>query len=303
MPSIFVHVASYRDPECEHTINDLFRKASEPERISVGVVLQQMPEDNYHFHSSRLRAICIDARETQGACWARSLGYTLYRGEDYILQIDSHMRFTEGWDTSLLTELAACPSDKPMLTVYAPNYTPPNDLEQNCTNLLFAHSFEPNGNVRQSSHRLQERQYAPMPAALVSGAFMFARAQWISEVPYDPQLYFWGEEITLAVRLWTSGWDLFNPRQTFIWHQYNRYAAHRHWDDNEPWGRLNDRSLARVRSLLETEETGAGDAIDLGSYGLGAVRTLCEYEKYSGINFKLRTLTEDARAGRVVRGG
>ena len=117
MPTIFVHVAAYRDPECEHTVSDLFRKASNPERISVGIVLQQMPEDDYYFHSNRIRAVHINARESKGACWAQSLGYTLYQGEDYVPQIDAHTRFLERWDERLLAELATCPSAKPMLTV------------------------------------------------------------------------------------------------------------------------------------------------------------------------------------------
>ena len=37
---IFVGIAAYRDPECQHTIRDLFEKASQPQRITVGVFWQ-----------------------------------------------------------------------------------------------------------------------------------------------------------------------------------------------------------------------------------------------------------------------
>ena len=41
-------------------------------------------------------------------------------------------------------------------------------------------------------------------------------------VPYDPTLYFLGEEITLAVRAYTHGYDLFHPSETIVWHEYTR---------------------------------------------------------------------------------
>src|SRR5580765_4114541 len=37
---IFVQIASYRDPECQWTVKDMFEKASNPERISVGIAWQ-----------------------------------------------------------------------------------------------------------------------------------------------------------------------------------------------------------------------------------------------------------------------
>ena len=39
-PRIFVSVASYRDPECPHTLLSLFSKAARPERLVVGVCFQ-----------------------------------------------------------------------------------------------------------------------------------------------------------------------------------------------------------------------------------------------------------------------
>ncbi len=38
--SIFVSIVSYRDPDCEKTLNSLFTQARYPNRVYVGVVLQ-----------------------------------------------------------------------------------------------------------------------------------------------------------------------------------------------------------------------------------------------------------------------
>ena len=40
LPSIFVSVASYRDPEAPHTIRSLFAQAESPSRVHVGVCFQ-----------------------------------------------------------------------------------------------------------------------------------------------------------------------------------------------------------------------------------------------------------------------
>ena len=39
-PTIFVNIASYRDPECFATVTDLLAKARHPEAITVGLVSQ-----------------------------------------------------------------------------------------------------------------------------------------------------------------------------------------------------------------------------------------------------------------------
>ena len=50
---------------------------------------------------------------------------SLYDGEDWFLQVDSHMDFAPGWDETLITMLAECPSEKPLLSTYPLSFTPP----------------------------------------------------------------------------------------------------------------------------------------------------------------------------------
>jgi hypothetical protein len=44
------------------------------------------------------------------------------------------------------------------------------------------------------------------------------------EVPYDPHLpfLFFGEESSMAVRMWTHGWDFFSPPHHVIYHLWSR---------------------------------------------------------------------------------
>lgn len=74
----------------------------------------------------QIRQIVIPATEATGPCKARMLAQKLWAGEEYYLQIDSHMRFVPGWDDQLVQWLAACEQQaqfgKAVLSTYPPSY-------------------------------------------------------------------------------------------------------------------------------------------------------------------------------------
>ena len=47
-PRIFVQIASYRDPECQWTVKDLFEQAAHPERVFVGICWQFDEQEDKH---------------------------------------------------------------------------------------------------------------------------------------------------------------------------------------------------------------------------------------------------------------
>lgn len=289
--SIFVNIAAYRDPECVATVRDLFAKAARPDDVTACVVLQVEPEDNIVLKN--VRTITLKATDSKGACWARSMGYRLWDDEDYVLQIDSHMRFTERWDEKMLNQLARCGSAKPLLTTYPPAYEPssPNLPEQ--TIFLAALRLELDGRLSQIGHIHDPAPTNPRPSALVAAGFMFGPSQWIADVPYDPELYFLGEEPTLAARLWTHGWNMYGPTEPLVWHWYNR-GGRTPWQDDPSWGAKELISAARMRTLLGIKPV---QPVDLGRYGLGFARTLDQYQEFSGINYSAGTLAPHALTG------
>ena len=94
---IFVSIANYRDSEAPHSVNDLFAKASHPENIFIGIVNQVEEEDILAVvkTSLNIRAITISSDHATGPCLARHMAQALWRGEEFLLQIDSHMRFRQ----------------------------------------------------------------------------------------------------------------------------------------------------------------------------------------------------------------
>lgn len=300
-PRIFVQIASYRDDECQWTVKDLFEKAAHPDRVFVGICWQfDEQEDQHCFQVStrpeQVRIYPVDWREAEGVCWARYHAQQLWEGEEYTLQIDSHMRFVPGWDDLLIEELAACPSEKPLLTNSIGSYTPPNDLEKNPTPLVRRVTpFSKEGNIRGKSERIDRVPPVPLNAAFISAGFMFSRSDVIRDVPYDPYLYFDQEEITYALRLYTHGWDIFSARRPFLYHFYNvgpkAPSRPMHWrdlhkEDEKRIAFLRERGLARFNHITRHKISADPEVIrELDQYGLGTVRTLADYEAYTGIDF------------------
>jgi len=296
MSEIFVQIASYRDPELAATLQDAIEKADYPDRLAFGVVWQgKVGMDPVPLHHLPVcRMLLVDADRSRGVCWARAKTQSLWEGEAYTLQIDSHMRFVRGWDELLIRMLHQCASDRPILTAYPPGYTPPSCLHSGEPTRLGASHFNDDGILCLES-RLSLIDYAqPQLGAFMAAGFWFAASQLIQDVPYDPHLYFVGEEISLSVRAWTHGWDIFHPNQVVCYHEYTRPGKPRHWEDHPDWWRLSQTATQRVHQLL-----GQGTAGNqLGIYGLGRQRSLKDYESFSGVNFQRRQLTQSARNGR-----
>jgi hypothetical protein len=104
---MFILVA-YRDSECQHTIKDLFEKAKCPGRVSIGVVWQVHEEEDIdcfqvpYMFPKQVREIRVPHTAARGPSYARHLCESLFNGEEFILQLDSHMRFGVHWDSYLL---------------------------------------------------------------------------------------------------------------------------------------------------------------------------------------------------------
>ena len=299
---IYIQIAAYRDPELLPTIVDCLKKADNPENLTFGIAWQHSPEDGWdnlesYKSDERFRIIDIDLseKESLGTCWARSLLNDTYKGEKYTLQLDSHHRFVRGWDTlckKMFNDLLNNGVKKPLITAYLPSYDPANDPGDRVREVwkLDFDRFIPEGAIFMLPSILEnhEKYELPIPTRFFSAHFVFTQGKFVEECPYDPNLYFHGEEISLAVRAYTHGYDLFTPNRIVAWHEYTRKGRIRHWDENRTWERLNNASLRRVKILLDVD--GSYDGTDFGKYGFGQERVKEQYELYAGIRFKDRAV-------------
>ena len=305
-PTLFVSIAAYRDAECAPTLADLFAQAAHPERIHVGLCWQYVEGSDPAqpalpaTYESQIRVLAFEAAQSKGACWAKHQAQSLYRGEDYVLMIDSHMRFAKDWDELLLQQLQQCPSLKPVISHLPPTYTPPNQKDAaGRLTVLRANHPTVGGNIRILGETLDSVPPAPLRGAFVAPGFMAAKGAMISEVPYDPHLYFEQEEMCVSARLFTHGWDVFHPTVIMAYHLYDTTPAphprHKHWNDHSEWQDINRIACERRDHLLGVQLSGNEAALtDIDRYGHGDSRSLDEFAAFCGIHFAAREVTARA---------
>lgn len=331
--SIFVQIASYRDPQIIPTLDDLIAQSSKPKNLKVVVCWQhgteqsldtfadagytltateqcQSPLQDFQLHTltkndTSVRLIDVPYNKAQGACWARNAIQQLYKNEKYTLQLDSHHRFVKGFDTILIDTLEDLRADspKPVLTAYIPSFDPENDpqLRVNLPWKMDFDRFIPEGAVffiPSTIDNWKDLNGKPMKARFYSGHFTFADGSFATEVQHDPEYFFHGEEISIAARAYTHGYDLYHPTTVIAWHEYTRKGRVKIWDDHTTtqknkghieldWVERNNLCHARNKILLGVDGTDQSQ-IDFKQYGLGTARTLLQYEEYAGISFKYK---------------
>lgn len=306
-PTIFVSIASYCDPNLPRTLDDCLSTAHHPENLRFGICLQSdrnQPVDTRRFVSDdRFQFAEFSYQESGGGCWARSIAQQFWNGETYTMQIDSHMAFAGGWDTSLIGMMRSFPSEKPLITKNPPLFRIDEfghvrkQTEAGIRTTKISDWSEHGGWAPWFDWGMRNR-HNPGRNRFVSGAFLFTLGEWTEEVRQDPKHYYWGEEFALTLRSYTHGYDLFLPDEMVAWHMdFGTGAPRRHWEHGEDVIRSkNNVALDRLRRLAFNGAT--GDCEDLGRYGLGTRRSLSDYEIFAGMDLQNKRAHPDVYSGR-----
>jgi hypothetical protein len=299
---IFIQIASYRDPELIKTIQSAIKNAKKPKNLIFAIARQFNPDDKFDDLSEfdndkRFKILNIPYMESKGACWARHLIQQLYDGEEYTLQIDSHMRFASNWDDEMIKmikQLQKKGYKKPLLTGYVSSFDPENEPQarvQDPWRMTFDR-FIPEGAVFFLPETIPGWQELtePVPSRFYSAHYCFTLGQFSKEVQHDPDYYFHGEEISIAARAYTWGYDLFHPHKTLIWHEYTRKGRTKQWDDDKKWVERNNLCHKKNRALFGMDNE---EPMEHGIFGFGTERTLRDYEIYSGLLFSKRAVQQE----------
>lgn len=293
-PTIYIQIASYRDPELLPTLRDCINNAAHPKNLRFGILWQHAKEDTWDTltefkKDTRFRIVDVDYMDAKGVCWARAELNKLYKNETYVLQLDSHHRFTKNWDTILINMLEQLRSDtckSPLLSSYLPSYDPSTWPNVRTTEPWYMEfdRFAPEGPIHFLPHTIDDwkTRNRPIPSRFVSAHFIFADGRFVKDVPYNPVYYFHGEEIDLSVRSYMAGYDIFAPHKIIIWHEYHRNGKRRHWDDHKNWLELDLASFQHLRNFYGIDNK------SLDYVTPKHIRSLQEYEMFAGLEFKTR---------------
>ncbi len=308
MNTIFVAIASYLDYEIKYTILDCITKSKHPENLRFGVCLQYDENEGTNEHildflenKLLVRVLKYHHTESEGGCWARNKAQTLYQGETYSLQVDSHTRFIQNWAEIVINDYNELKKtvNKPLISFLPPSYS---RIDDKGIDIDFRHI----DNLDKINHpkfeyitgeywpsyggysNEQHTEFKPSSVIILYGGFVFTEGQWVIEIEQDPEHYYTGEEFALTIRSYTKGYDIFTPSQIVAWHRSHPKTPKKHFNNNpeEVAHTKHKHAISRLIMLIE----GNGD---LGKYGVGNIRTVDQYAEFAGVDFKNKKLINE----------
>jgi hypothetical protein len=305
--TIFISIASYSDKLLKQTILDAIDKAKFHKDLRFGIVEQSPHDMRLNINQPNFKYVGIDPKEARGVCWARSIAMSLYGGETWYFQIDSHMLFDQDWDVKFIKAFEALPTQRAVISSFPCQFQIKNGenvkfpLNENALAHVISVDFKKDveDDFRLGVKAITVRTDTTLKGFHAGAGCLFSPAQIVQCIPYDPWYYFNGEEQALAARLFTHGWDIYHMPEQPVYHLYagEEGAGYRlkHWSEEEDkarrqrWWELDGVSKERLKYLLSGG--------DLGIYGLGTRRTMEDYKEFCGIDYVNKTINERSTKG------
>ena len=237
--------------------------------------------------------------------------------QDFCMQIDSHMDFSDDYDTGLVAMFHRTENDYAVLSTYVADIESNNKDPKMVPNLCmvkFTSSIR-NWGTKECNKLIKPK----LTNAMWGAGLSFHRCHAELVVPVDPYLdnVFDGEEGSRGIRFFTHGYDVYTPDKVLVTHDYHthqgnpvvhtwgRQDKHKNEEENKKklnwkWNEDIEKSRPawhtfgskRVNMLLgigskfdstpsEHEEL---ERIRLSRFGLGTKRTLKQAVEFTGID-------------------
>jgi hypothetical protein len=250
MERIFVHIAGQWNNSHQAVLDELFTYAAKPQRISVGfahdadcaldVPPGMDPAQVRRVHTSPAKSDFGYARAVQ-----------LYGYEEYVLSFAEVGRFVPEWDERLLASLAACESEKPVLSGISGE--PSRVVHAGC-----AQADE----LQLRREALGEGDETPARGAFVGWGDFFARGAIVDEVLRHISAVGSVSNLELSARVFMNGYDVFHPHARLL---------------ECPREEIQTVSTSSVRAVIEA---GKEDV------HFGAKRPFAEFTKLAGVEIE-----------------
>jgi hypothetical protein len=292
--SIFISIAGYRDTELPKTIKSLFDNADKPDELIFAIVSQDLKNKHpdVSWLGDQAKLYKMHARDAKGAGYARKIAMELYAGEDYFFQTDSHMRFIQGWDTKLKNMLLESQqisnNNKIILSQFPAPYVIHSDgkdyYEKGNPDFWDDVSWTSVTNtwsgVWAGNREVMQDKTKPMKSHTILAGLLFTIGEFVKEIPYDERICFMGEELCIAMRSYTRGWEIYAPNEMVCWHFYKRKDRPKVWNDHagvRSWTDIEMKSQRVQKDILL--------GVEQGIYGMGEYSKYLEHQKMIGIDF------------------
>lgn len=289
MDKIYVSIASYRDTELTDTVYNLLKQAKNPERIFLYIFSQDdsHPKLNNILDLFNVKDFIynkVHFSEARGVGYARHITQkNLSLNFKYYLQIDSHTRFIKNWDEELITDYEKTKTFWKCNIIFS-SYPLPYTYNKNGNEQL---SNSDNANVaelqevdNQALYKINYEEQVVDEYGVWHGhfcaGFAFGLSEYFLKVPYDPLLYFEGEEHLMSIRFFYNDIKIIAPYKSYCYHHYYGIDTRiKHWETDSNWGKYNTISLQRIKDFFEFKK--------LGIYGIDNSK---KYEEWKNIFLK-----------------
>lgn len=270
MKSIFIQLASYHDAELLPTVQDLILKSSGDVFLHFGIHNSFFEENLYPGNTIR-DSITDDHRNYKisiehskfpkniGVNASRYVANEFYDGEDYYLQIDSHMIFCYQWDLKLIELVETHQAQgiaKPIISNHVSSYKLDSNHKEKYKNYSFKKQINETftqcflddltwkceqittvGNNEFFSTieiclgvSLTEDQIKEIfDDKILAGGFIFTVGSF-SQIKPNKKIMYFADESLIAIRAYTHGFTLVKPTEQYCFHLSKFWS--RDWEDS-----------------------------------------------------------------------
>ena len=182
----------------------------------------------------QIRTDRVHWKDGLGPTYGRYRAELFYNKEDYVLQMDSHTAFVQDWDIILIKMHIQLNNDYGVITTYpkplrfptlwhweAPEINGRGNMYVICNTQILKDKITKSFKLKPA--RTIKNTGKPILTAFFAAGFSFQKGHRLLNVPYDPYAayLFDGEEMSMAARMWTHGYDFYTPNYDVAYHLYS----------------------------------------------------------------------------------
>ena len=224
MKTIFVSIASFIDPDFSNTIKDCIDKAKYPDRVRIGLFLQDEREVFESYSHPNVDKLTCLPDIAEGCGWSRNrIMQQLYNNEDYFLLVDSHSRFEKDWDVKYTQLLDNAPS-KCVLSSFPRHFEFDEDYEtysiRDKSTIYVPNEIPFVGNFKgPHKQKIATKQYERVMN--ISGGNTFGPGSIVEALTIKDFKYYGHQEQEIySLLLYKNGYDIYAVKDNLIWHKY-----------------------------------------------------------------------------------